>query len=619
MKQTQGIMYKILYVTSEEISLLDIPRVLDEMGYEVYQANFGMHAQDFENAACKQIVSAIDKLQVQYVISYDFIQTIAQACMETGIPYISWVYDAPQAELYTHYALYPCNYIFAFDKMQVKRMREIGVQNIEYMPLVVHVNKVKMVTETIGKKMKSGYQHDISFIGRMYKLENEDALMSQIDENLRQQLYQNIDSCFMKWDKDTHLHGIMSEECVACFGERENHKVWEKYPYMTEQFYYEAALLSRMLAYRERVYILNTLAEKYDVTIYTDDKNTDQLSEKVKIRPGMAYDVLSHVYKRSKINLNMSLHCIETGVPQRVQDIMASGAFVLSNYQEELEELFVPGEEIVFYHNAQELEELVEYYLTHDEERERIALNGQKRVLQDYSYHDALKKVLQYVDEREKDREISYIAMQRQELRERADLLLSQGTEAAYKELYEILSDKIYETTIDKTTDLNVLYVLADIWHGEAQIGISCIFDDVESVQQAEQKYLKIKHGLWRIEQGLSREKCMEAVDTMRSQSVSKFFIAKMICSSLKEQEDTILKVAKLMAEFSLLEAVEMLTYGLLFWEDSSKLLIQKADYLIQLNLFEEALKVLQTIEEPTEEIKNLIEKLSAVLCMINK
>ncbi len=613
MEQIKDTEVRILYIQTNEISLLDIPRVLDEMGYAVYRAAFGISVQQYDDKVYRQIVTSIDKFKIHCVITYDFVETVAQACMETGIPYIAWVYDAPQKELYTHYALYPCNYIVAFDKMQVQRLKDIGINHVIHMPLAVHEEKIDMVTN-VGEKAKDMSQNEIAFIGQLYKMENEKELLNRMDEKTRQQLQFNIDTCYMKWNKDAHLHGVLSEGCVAFFSEVDGHCIGERYPYMSEQFYYEAAFLSRAIANRERVHILNKLAEQYDVSFYTYDKNVSQLSERVKVKPGMPYDVLSHVYRKTKINLNITLHCIETGVPQRVFDIMAAGGFVLTNYQEELEELFVPGEEIAIYHNEQELEELVAYYLTHDEEREKIARKGQEKVLREYNYQRSLAKVFAYVDEAEREREETYQVIQRKELRKQADILLAQNTEAAHQQLYELFTNRVYELAIQKNTELSTLREMVECWSKEKILGVPCIFDDVKSLQQAEQKYVEIKHGFWRIEQGLPYEKCMEAVERMRQGKVSKFFAAWLIYVNLRDQEEAFLKLSRLMAESSLTEAVEMLSYGLLFLEENSELLVQQADFLMELNLWEQALQTLQTITNPTGEIREVIAELSDAL-----
>lgn len=606
---------KILYIQTNAISLLDIPRVLEEMGYDVYQVNFEVKTEGYDHISCRKLVKAIGRFHIQCAVSYDFIISIAQACLEAGIPYIAWVYDAPQSELYTHYAMYPCNYIFAFDKMQVRRLREIGIKHVEHMPLAVHAEKMDMVVNTIGKKIKGGYQREIAFIGQLYKKYDEKALLNQMEESVKQQFYQNIDACFLKWDKDIHMHGLMSEDVVAFFEKLAGwNELKKKYPYVSGQFYFEAAVLSRILANRERVHILNKLAEKYDVTLYTNDQDTEQLSERVKVKPGVSYDVLPYIYHRSKINLNITLHCIETGVPQRVLDVMASGGFMLSNYQEELEEMFVPGEEIVLYHNEQELEELVAYYLAHDDAREKIARKGQEKVLREFHYRKGLTKALKYVHEAEKDRTESYIALQRKTLREQTDFLLAQRTRQAYLQLLVLYNDKVYETAIFRTNDLHNLWTMIAIWNSEERLGITTVFANVDNIMQAEQKYLEVKHGLWRVEQGLSHEKCVDGLERMRQNKISKYFMSWMAHVNLDKKEETLVKLSQLMAETSLTEAVELLSYGLLFLKESPELLIQKAEFLMELNLWEEALKTLQMLPEPAEEIREIMRELSGTL-----
>ena len=88
----------------------------------------------------------------------------------------------------------------------------------------------------------------------------------------------------------------------------------------------------------------------------------------------------------SKINLNITSRSIDSGIPQRVFDIMASGGFVLTNYQPELEEYFEIGKDLEVFHDLDELMEKVDYYLAHEEARIRIAMNGYRKVREKYSY-----------------------------------------------------------------------------------------------------------------------------------------------------------------------------------------------------------------------------------------
>ena len=105
--------------------------------------------------------------------------------------------------------------------------------------------------------------------------------------------------------------------------------------------------------------------------------------------------MMPKVFKSSKINLNISLKTIRTGIPLRVLDIMACGGFVITNFQEELAEYFKLGEEIITYSNLEELYYLVDYYLKHEEERKQIAENGLKRVKEDFRFEDRMRKILE--------------------------------------------------------------------------------------------------------------------------------------------------------------------------------------------------------------------------------
>lgn len=97
----------------------------------------------------------------------------------------------------------------------------------------------------------------------------------------------------------------------------------------------------------------------------------------------------------SKVNLNISLKTIRTGIPLRVLDILASGGFVISNFQEELAEYFRLGEEIITYGDIEELYYLVNYYLQHEEERKEIAARGLQRVKEDFRFEERMKVILE--------------------------------------------------------------------------------------------------------------------------------------------------------------------------------------------------------------------------------
>ena len=109
------------------------------------------------------------------------------------------------------------------------------------------------------------------------------------------------------------------------------------------------------------------------------------------------YTQMPQIFYGSKINLNISLKTIRTGIPLRVIDIMGCDGFVITNYQEEIAEYFKIDEECVVYDNLEDLYEKTRYYLEHDSVREKIADAGYQRVNRDFTFEDRLQRMFQKI------------------------------------------------------------------------------------------------------------------------------------------------------------------------------------------------------------------------------
>ena len=104
-------------------------------------------------------------------------------------------------------------------------------------------------------------------------------------------------------------------------------------------------------------------------------------------------DKMYRIFSGSKINLNITLRSILTGIPLRALDIMSAGGFLLSNYQAELCEYFVPGEDFDYYEDYDDLMNKIDYYLSHDSERETIARSGWEKVRMEHSLEKRLEEM----------------------------------------------------------------------------------------------------------------------------------------------------------------------------------------------------------------------------------
>ena len=100
------------------------------------------------------------------------------------------------------------------------------------------------------------------------------------------------------------------------------------------------------------------------------------------------------IFHLSKINLNMTIKPIQTGLPLRIFDILGCGGFLMTNYQPELTDLFEIGVDLEAYSSMEELIDKCSYYLKHEDERKQIASNGYKKTKEKYIYQTRLLEML---------------------------------------------------------------------------------------------------------------------------------------------------------------------------------------------------------------------------------
>ena len=85
---------------------------------------------------------------------------------------------------------------------------------------------------------------------------------------------------------------------------------------------------------------------------------------------------------------------ITSGIPLRVFDIMGVGGFALTNFQPEVTEIFLPGEDIEVYHDFDEMEEKVRFYLEHEDSRQKVAKAGAQLIRENYSIEKQISRML---------------------------------------------------------------------------------------------------------------------------------------------------------------------------------------------------------------------------------
>lgn len=384
---------RILFLHSNMILLLGLAAGLQELGHNVDVPDFKVSLNKYSETEAETIKEFLEEGHYDLAVTYDFCQSVSAACQDMGVKYLSWVYDCPLLELYTRETANSVNRICVFDKHQFEMTEKRSIPNIYYFPLAAEVDCFGSVG--ISKKDEKKYAADISFVGRLYSNRGYERVMEEAGEALCREAEEIVRGTDCVWDGKRSVFGKASEELISYMTAREDKAVFEIYNF-DKRYYFESMCLARKANEIERIKILNTLAERFQVVLYTEKRDGEQNCLKnIKICPWADYWAeMPKVFHLSKINLNITSRSIESGVPQRVFDSLAVGGFMLTNYQPELEEYFREGVELEVYHNREELMDKAAYYLKHEEARVRIAMNGYQKVRRYHSYTYRMSQVL---------------------------------------------------------------------------------------------------------------------------------------------------------------------------------------------------------------------------------
>lgn len=387
---------KILYVDWQMFGKEDIIKALRQMGHEVDQTDLplqpGMQGDMLENA----LKACLATGKYDAVFTSNFYPVVSMACEQLSIKYISWTYDSPLIGLYNPAILNESNYVFTFDSEECNNLRSKGVKNIYYMPLGVAVDRISNLS--ISNKDKEIFSAEVGMVASLYneKYNLYDRMEPRLSEYTRGYL-----EAVMQAQKNL-FGGFILEEVL--YNERIIQDMLRAMPYELDEgslanveYVYANYFLSRKVATMQRTEFIDAISKEHIMKVYspgdlsmiptaihmgTVDYNTD----------------MNKVFQLSKINLNITLPSIHTGIPLRAMDIMGAGGFLLTNYQADFMESFVPNEDFVYFTSMNEALALIDYYLEHEEERQRIAENGRRKVADNHSYLAHLKEIFSIVE-----------------------------------------------------------------------------------------------------------------------------------------------------------------------------------------------------------------------------
>lgn len=329
----------------------------------------------------KAITEKLETGKYDRVISVNFAPIISNACEKLGITYAAWIYDSPVHIRDKSSFNNSCNRIYMFDRGMAEIYQKQGCRNVWHMPLAADERVWRFAPD-------DKYVCDVAFVGQLYQ-KDYNYLMGPLD-----QYHRGVLDGFVAAQEQIYggyiLSDLITDDLMKELNVFYRKASGTDFEVKKEELEYACAC---EVTGRERFMALALLENRCKVNLYSGDK--DLRLAKVK-NAGCVdyYSQMPAAFRQAKINLNISLKTIRTGIPLRVLDILSCGGFLITNYQAELPEYFDPGVDLVIYEDMKDLVQKVAYYLEHEEERRVIAENGHKKVQQIFGFGRAVKQLL---------------------------------------------------------------------------------------------------------------------------------------------------------------------------------------------------------------------------------
>ena len=304
------------------------------------------------------------------------------------IPLALWYVDRPYTlENWNTGYVSPTTIMFLTDKLYMQDLRDSGLKKSFYLPLAT--NPARFSEGIVQYKDRL---MDIVFVG---KLDRDKAYTYfNILKDRWNNKPDNFDEIFRKIINTYRNRPGLS---IALISEStfSDHGFPLRFP-STEiktLFYNSVEYMANVLHRTETIKAL----KPFNITVCGGWEWLDVVDKRHYLNEVNYFSGLASIYKNAIINLNISRLQLMTALNQRLFDVPAAGGFLITDYREDVEELFDTGREIVCYRNIEELKSNIRYFQSHPEERRKIAESAKEKVMEKHTYEIRMSEMFKYV------------------------------------------------------------------------------------------------------------------------------------------------------------------------------------------------------------------------------
>lgn len=384
---------RVLLVTSRFFLLGEIMTAFDRLGVAYRYLDTGGDELD-KDAYISAVTKAIRELRPDFVLTVNHLGVDHEGILtgllsDHDIPLASWFVDNPALAL----ALYaqPAarrTAIFTWDADNLEPLRRDGFEHVFYLPLATDEQR-------FIPRPKAALNHPwrarVSFVGNSMVLKTRARLEFAHPSSRLLAAVPELARGFgahQEWSVRAYLFAQHPElaDAFAALATPQRQLAFETAVIWESTRQYRRTCLEKLMEFNPAIVGDEGWLETFPGPL---------CAGRWRRIPELAYyDELPLFYPLTAINFNCTSLQMKGAVNQRVFDVPACGAFLLTDHRVQMERLFEPGREVVFYIDPEEIPDMVRHYLAHPQERRAVAQAARVRVLAEHTYVHRMGQLL---------------------------------------------------------------------------------------------------------------------------------------------------------------------------------------------------------------------------------
>ena len=369
----------------EACQALDVPyRLLQVSTEELAQEEF-----------VEQLLKAVLEFKPDFIFTINHLGIDREGLLtdlqsQLELPLESWFVENPHLILYKYQGLAsPWATIFTWDADNVASLQAEGFKQVYYLPLATTPERF---ARPPSFRIPEEWSSEISFVGNsmQYKVQARREAADPGPELLTK--YKEIAAGFARHNERSVL-AYLELEYPGLLPAYENLESTERKLAFETMITWEATRQYRDSCV-EQILPFNPLIlgdNGWEISFGSSAHKWRWHSEI------SYYDELPFFYPNSLINFNCTSKQMKGAVNQRVFDVPAAGAFLLTDWRKQMDRLFEPGKEVVFFEEPAEIPELVRFYLNNQGARDKIVNAARKRILAHHTYTLRLQEIIAHM------------------------------------------------------------------------------------------------------------------------------------------------------------------------------------------------------------------------------